>query len=144
MPHVSTLFTYAYIYRSAPINLEDIGSSYFRLQLSESRTDIRLMRADVKLGGSTIFVVISQAEEGWPFIMENDSNQDFTFYQTVRPSCSTHPIWIYSDSHVAGYGSSRQLTEQDIWPQICLAEKTTRVLRVGYPLSQGETDNALH
>lgn len=48
------------------------------------------MRADVKLGGSTIFVVISQADEGWPFIMENDSGQDFTFHQTVRTSRTTY------------------------------------------------------
>lgn len=70
-------------FRSAPINLEDIGTSYFRLRVSDSRPDVFLMRADVKLGGSTIFVVISQASEGWPFIIENESDHDFAFYQTV-------------------------------------------------------------
>lgn len=69
--------------RSAPINLEDIGTSYFRLQRQDSTADTCLMRADVKLGGSTIFVVISQASEGWPFIIENESDQDFVFCQAV-------------------------------------------------------------
>lgn len=47
-------------------------------------TTDHLMHADVKLGGSTVFVVISRASEGWPFVIENDSDYAFTLYQTVR------------------------------------------------------------
>lgn len=43
-----------------------------------------LMRADVRMDGSSIFVFISDAPEGWPFTIENDSDYDFAFTQTVR------------------------------------------------------------
>ncbi|EKM61051.1 uncharacterized protein PHACADRAFT_156217 [Phanerochaete carnosa HHB-10118-sp] len=64
---------------SAPINLEDIGRVHFRL-VSPGTGHVHLIRAEMKLGGSTIFVVISQAEE-WPFTVENDSDYAFTVYQ---------------------------------------------------------------
>ena len=44
----------------------------------------RKAQAEVKLGGSTIFVVLSHAEDDWPFAVENDSDHAFTFYQTVN------------------------------------------------------------
>lgn len=69
--------------RSAPINLEDIGTVHFRLQTPGAPSTIHLLRADVKLGSSTIFVYISPATEGWPFIIENDSDFSFTFWQIV-------------------------------------------------------------
>lgn len=68
--------------RSAPINVEDIGLVHFRLTEPTSGR-VRLMSAEVKLGGSTIFVVISHAEGDWPFAVENDSDYAFTFYQTA-------------------------------------------------------------
>ncbi|KAK7468899.1 Vacuolar protein sorting-associated protein 13 [Stygiomarasmius scandens] len=60
---------------SPPINIEDIGSIHFRLPVSSD--DQKLLRADVKVDGSTIFIYISAASEGWPFVIENGS--DFTF-----------------------------------------------------------------
>ncbi|KAJ3551176.1 hypothetical protein NM688_g4862 [Phlebia brevispora] len=66
---------------SAPINVEDIGTVNFRLKNSIDN-QVYLMAAGVKLGGSTIFIVISRAENSWPFRIENDSDCKFTFYQT--------------------------------------------------------------
>ena len=40
------------------------------------------MSADIKLGGPTIFVVVSRATE-WPFVIENDSDHTFTIHQMV-------------------------------------------------------------
>ena len=74
-------------YRSAPINLEDIGTVYFRLPVSENGQQIRLMKADVKIGGPTIFVFLDEAVEGHPFKIENDSDYSFTFSQTVSSDC---------------------------------------------------------
>lgn len=68
--------------RSAPINVEDIGSVHFRLK-NPADDEVHLMAADIRLGGSTIFVIISQAEDAWPFTIENDSDYPFTFYQSV-------------------------------------------------------------
>ncbi|KAL4243512.1 VPS13 family protein [Abortiporus biennis] len=72
---------------SAPINVEDIGSVHFRLKTPGDNGTTYLMRADVKLGDSTIFIVISKAEEGWPFVLENDTDYNFVFFQTD----SNHP-----------------------------------------------------
>lgn len=64
--------------------MEDIGSVHFRLRKPAAESHEQyLMRADVKMEGSTIFVFIAEATEGWPFIIENDSDYTFTLYQTV-------------------------------------------------------------
>ncbi|KZT02705.1 vacuolar protein sorting-associated protein 13 [Laetiporus sulphureus 93-53] len=67
---------------SAPINMEDIGSVHFRLYGTGESGVAQLMRADVKIEGSTIFIFIFEATEGWPFTIENDSDFTFTFYQS--------------------------------------------------------------
>ncbi|KAI0361599.1 vacuolar protein sorting-associated protein 13 [Trametes cingulata] len=67
---------------SAPINLEDIGTVHFRLYASEGSQHMRLMRADVKIEGPTIFIFLDEATEGWPFTIENDSDYSFSFSQT--------------------------------------------------------------
>ncbi len=72
------------VIRSSAINLEDIGRVHFRLPTSENGQQVRLMRADVKIDGPTIFVFLDEATEGWPFKIENDSEYAFSFSQTVR------------------------------------------------------------
>lgn len=69
-------------FRSPPINIEDIGSVHLRMRARES-DEIRLVRADIKIDGSTIFVTLCQAEEGWPFKIENDSDYSISMVQTV-------------------------------------------------------------
>lgn len=64
--------------------MENIGNVHFRLK-NPADDQVHLMSVDVKLGGSTIFIVISRAEESWPFRIENDSDFSFTFYQIVSP-----------------------------------------------------------
>uniref|UniRef100_A0A5K1JWH3 CHIP6 n=1 Tax=Ganoderma boninense TaxID=34458 RepID=A0A5K1JWH3_9APHY len=76
---------------SAPINLEDIGTVHFRLPTSENGQQSRLMRADVKIEGPTIFVFLNEATEGWPFRIENDSDLPFTLYQTDQSRLSAGP-----------------------------------------------------
>ncbi|KAG2159854.1 vacuolar protein sorting-associated protein 13 [Suillus bovinus] len=56
---------------SAPINIEDIGSVYLRVGLSDG--GVHAVKADVVIDGSTIFVILS-ATEKWPFVIENDSD----------------------------------------------------------------------
>ena len=65
--------------------MEDIGSVHFRLKNSADN-ETRLMAADVKLGGSTIFIVLSLADDEWPFMIENESDYAFSFYQAVQLS----------------------------------------------------------
>jgi vacuolar protein sorting-associated protein 13A/C len=68
-------------YRSPPINIEDIGSVHFRLRRLGEQVD--LIRADVRIEGSTIFIYLGLATEGWPFVIENDSDHVVEFSQQV-------------------------------------------------------------
>ncbi|TBU65089.1 vacuolar protein sorting-associated protein 13 [Dichomitus squalens] len=76
---------------SAPINLEDIGTIHFRLPASEDSQQIRLMRADIKIEGPTIFVFLDEATEGWPFKIENESDLTFTIHQTDQARLNAGP-----------------------------------------------------
>ncbi|KIM85199.1 hypothetical protein PILCRDRAFT_817197 [Piloderma croceum F 1598] len=66
---------------SPPINIEDIGSVHLRMRARES-DGVRLVRADVQIDGSTIFVAFCPADEGWPITIENDSDYTISIAQT--------------------------------------------------------------
>lgn len=63
--------------------MEDIGSVHFRLQRPGKPDDIQLIRANVQIDGSTIFVYFYAADDDWPFSIENDSDYPVSFCQTV-------------------------------------------------------------
>ncbi|KAG1730516.1 vacuolar protein sorting-associated protein 13, partial [Suillus paluster] len=63
---------------SAPINIEDLGSVHLRVQLPNN--DIYIVQVDVKIDGSTIFVILSAAE-AMPFVIENDSDFSVSMMQ---------------------------------------------------------------
>jgi vacuolar protein sorting-associated protein 13A/C len=65
------------------MNIEDIGTVYLRLGNTGDSKPPRLVCADVKISGSTIFVSFSPADEMWPFTFENKSDHKVTVYQTV-------------------------------------------------------------
>lgn len=66
------------------MNIEDIGFVHFRLHRSvDNRTEIDLIRADVRVDGPTIFVFLSPANNDWPFTIENHSDQVLEICQNV-------------------------------------------------------------
>lgn len=69
-------------FRSSPFNVEDIGTVHFRLQESGVT---RLIRTDVGLNESTIFISFSLADDEWPFRIENDSDYEVAYRQAVGP-----------------------------------------------------------
>ncbi|KAG7450519.1 vacuolar protein sorting-associated protein 13 [Guyanagaster necrorhizus] len=100
---------------SPPINVEDIGSVHFRLRGPGGKSkDMRLIRTDVKLDGSTIFVSFASGDNEWPFLIENGSDSAFSFSQrdtrddnratksnpayTVAPHTSLPYAWDYPAS----------------------------------------------
>lgn len=70
------------LFRSPPINIADIGSVHLRMR-TRDLNDIRLVRADIKIDGSTIFVTFCDAKDGWPFRIENESSYTISVVQTV-------------------------------------------------------------
>lgn len=53
--------------------MDSIGSSHFRLREPVNGIE-RLFRSDVNIGGSTIFVAFSNADDDWPFLIENETD----------------------------------------------------------------------
>ncbi|OSX67568.1 hypothetical protein POSPLADRAFT_1064162 [Postia placenta MAD-698-R-SB12] len=105
---------------SAPINMEDIGSVHFRLRKPAAESHEQyLMRADVKMEGSTIFVFIAEATEGWPFIIENDSDYTFTLYQTDQNRSESEP----SKRSVPNYPVPRKSSLDYAWDYPAAREK---------------------
>lgn len=79
--------------RSSPINLEDIGVVFVRLKRStpEGGSAVDLIRAEIAIESSTIFVILSKSDE-WPFEIENDTDYAFTFSQKVRNGLVYAPL----------------------------------------------------
>ncbi|KAF8898743.1 hypothetical protein BD779DRAFT_1795358 [Infundibulicybe gibba] len=65
---------------SPPINIEDLGSVHFRLRVPEN-SEPSLIHADVKIEASTIFISFAIGTEGWPFVIENQSDHTITICQ---------------------------------------------------------------
>lgn len=97
--------------RSPPVNIEDIGSVHLRMRARVS-DDIRLVRADVQIDGSTIFVAFCQADEGWPFTIENDSDYTISMAQTVSVvACQflRYLICVFQDGGRGDQASSKSI-----------------------------------
>lgn len=52
---------------------------------------VRLVRADVQIDGPSIFVTFCDADEGWPFRIENDSDYTISMAQTVSCIANSAP-----------------------------------------------------
>lgn len=67
---------------SSPINIEDLGLVYFRLRRPGSDNgETILVRTDIQIDGSTIFIFFSAAGEDWPFEIENESDYIVELWQ---------------------------------------------------------------
>jgi vacuolar protein sorting-associated protein 13A/C len=71
-------------FRSSPINIEDLGSVYFRFRRPRSDNgETILVRTDIQIDGPTIFIYFSAAGEDWPFEIENESDYIVELWQKV-------------------------------------------------------------
>ncbi|KAJ3842350.1 vacuolar protein sorting-associated protein 13 [Lentinula raphanica] len=118
---------------SPPFNIEDIGFVHLRLKAPGDRSDqIRLIRTDVKIDGSTIFVYFSSAADGWPFVVENGSDYTFSLSQKDASREDQNP----SPRHTAVYTINPHSSFSYAWDQpaardkkICLSiNNSTRTL----------------
>ncbi|TEB35046.1 hypothetical protein FA13DRAFT_1915662 [Coprinellus micaceus] len=81
---------------SSPINLEDIGVVYLRLKRAnpEGNNTMDLIRAEIMIEASTIFVILSKSDE-WPFEIENDTDYSFKFSQRDNARDPDRPRQVY-------------------------------------------------
>ncbi|KAL0951191.1 hypothetical protein HGRIS_007919 [Hohenbuehelia grisea] len=84
---------------SSPINIEDIGSVHLRLKdRRQSSHQERLIRADIKLDGSTIFINLCDASGEYPLEIENESDFAFTVSQTDKRALEEDDRRVKSDT----------------------------------------------
>lgn len=64
---------------SSPFDIANMGSVHIKLAKTGSRQ--QLIRVEVMMENSTIFLHISLEKKHWPFSMRNESDQEFLFWQ---------------------------------------------------------------
>ncbi|KJZ79741.1 hypothetical protein HIM_01210 [Hirsutella minnesotensis 3608] len=64
---------------TSPFNIADVGTTHVKIAKAGQRQ--RLVRVEVLLEESTIFLNMSIETKNWPFSMRNESDTEFTFYQ---------------------------------------------------------------
>jgi len=63
--------------------MQDIGAVHVRLARRASAKP-ELIRVEVSIEGSTIWIVLKKESGPWPFAIENSSDYEITYCQTVR------------------------------------------------------------
>ncbi|KAL6852521.1 Vacuolar protein sorting-associated protein 13 [Amphichorda felina] len=64
---------------TSPFNIADIGVTHVKMAKAGQRQ--RLMRVEILMEDSTVFLNFSMETKNWPFSMRNESDTEFTFYQ---------------------------------------------------------------
>ncbi|PNY25073.1 Vacuolar protein sorting-associated protein 13 [Tolypocladium capitatum] len=64
---------------TSPFNIADIGTTHVKIAKAGQRQ--RLVRVEILIEDSTIFLHLSMETKNWPFSMRNESDTEFTFYQ---------------------------------------------------------------
>lgn len=77
--HLSIKFLGSQSDWSSPFMIKDIGSSY--VKVLKNGSGHQLLKLDIVLEDSTIFINIDSADGQWPFSIRNFSDHEFIFYQ---------------------------------------------------------------
>lgn len=64
---------------TSPFNIADIGTTHVKIAKPGQRQ--RLIRVEILMEDSTVFINLSMETKNWPFSMRNESDTEFTFYQ---------------------------------------------------------------
>ncbi|KFA74354.1 hypothetical protein S40288_06674 [Stachybotrys chartarum IBT 40288] len=64
---------------TSPFNIADIGTTHVKIAKMGQRQ--RLVRVEILLEDSTIFLHLSMETKNWPYSIRNESDTEFTFYQ---------------------------------------------------------------
>jgi vacuolar protein sorting-associated protein 13A/C len=64
---------------SSPFNIADIGTTHVKIAKAGQRQ--RLIRVEILMEDSTIFLNLAVETKNWPYSMRNESDVEFTFYQ---------------------------------------------------------------
>lgn len=73
--------------RSAPFNITEIGRVHVTLPRKNptpGQSKSQLVRIEIIIEGPALFVHLSEETDPWPFKIQNETDEDFQFGQTVR------------------------------------------------------------
>ncbi|KAJ3515399.1 hypothetical protein NLJ89_g1777 [Agrocybe chaxingu] len=121
---------------SPAINIEDIGSVYFNLRHPGETREQGLVKADIRIEGSTIFIFIGPAPAGFPFMIENWSDYNLSFHQQdagrdniSRDAPTTYSMLPHSAmGYVWDYPAAR---DKKILLNIGSARRTIDIMEIG-------------
>ena len=65
---------------SSPFNINNVGNVHVKLSKAGQRQ--KLIRVDILMENSTIFIHVSVETKHWPFSFRNTSDQEFIYWQT--------------------------------------------------------------
>lgn len=74
------------VIRSAPFNILDIGRVHVTLRKPAQeghRSHRELIRVEVLINGPSIFIQLSKETDPWPFRIQNNTDAEIEFCQTV-------------------------------------------------------------
>ena len=87
---------------------------YLRLTEPEQSSEGTLIRANVDVSGSTIFVTFDLAEEGYPIIIDNRSDYAFTFRQIVSWSTGIFTV-CHAERHVQASHPEDRIPQAEVY-----------------------------
>ncbi|CAR23295.1 membrane morphogenesis protein VPS13 [Lachancea thermotolerans CBS 6340] len=94
--HLSIKFLGSQSEWSSPFMIKDIGSSY--VKVLKNRSGHQLLKLDIVLEDSTIFISIDNADGEWPYSIRNFSDHEFIFYQRDPHTFDTEEDYdLYDD-----------------------------------------------
>ncbi|KAM7185556.1 putative vacuolar protein sorting-associated protein [Naviculisporaceae sp. PSN 640] len=64
---------------TSPFNISNLGTTHIKIAKAGQRQ--KLIRVEILMEESTIFLNLSMENKNWPFSMRNESDTEFTFYQ---------------------------------------------------------------
>lgn len=73
---------------SSPFKISTVGKIH--VQLTKADHSLDLIKVDILLQGATLFIIFAKEEGKWPFRIENLSETDVVFHQTVDSKSNTH------------------------------------------------------
>lgn len=85
------------ILRSAPINATDVGRNHVTVPIAGGQEKL-LLRVEIRLEGSSVFLILEEESTSWPLRVQNDSDTQVQFEQTVS-TVAKGTSSRYADNH---------------------------------------------
>lgn len=67
---------------TSPFSISDLGSIH--LKIAKAGRSQELLKVEILAEKATVFLNIKREERSWPYSIRNESDLEFTFYQSVR------------------------------------------------------------